>query len=194
MEKQMDGRRYNSTHRSRWNKYNHGRSNYTAFVIGIVAVCALITALYIALYDQYPAGPDTDVRERSQTRTIAAQDGQMTKEIRCNSDIATVRPPLLTLSMDQCLLIGREIPTAPEKVKDDQRQSAFEAMARATRLGKRAPPTVDLLALPASVTDKFPVLTSYRYFVLRDDIAIVEPTQSLIVALVEVHTRPIRDN
>jgi Protein of unknown function (DUF1236) len=194
MEEQMDGKRSDNARRSRWFRYDFGRSNYTAFVVGIVAVCALITALYVALYDQYPAGPDTDVRERSQTRTIAAKDRQNTKEIRCNSDIATVRSPLLTLSMDQCLLIGREIPIAPETLNDDQRQSAFEAMASATRLGKRAPSTVDLLALPASVTDKFPDLSSYRYFVVRDDIALVEPTESLIVALVEVHTRPIRDN
>ncbi|MEZ5818177.1 MAG: hypothetical protein R3D44_13940 [Hyphomicrobiaceae bacterium] len=112
------------------------------------------------------------------------------RQIRCGDYVQTFRKPLLALTKDQCLLIGRETPVLPEHVSGKSRLSAPEAMRLNEGLGHPPPAGISLLTLPAKVTRTYPDLARYRYFIREDDIALVDPKGNVVVALVEVHVRP----
>ena len=126
----------------------------------------------------------------AQTVTIAPEQGEHLREIRCNEDAQTTLDQRLRLTREQCLMLGRETSVLPRHTVRDRRQSTFGAMTTATRIGQVVPRSVELSPLPARVTEAFPDLSRYRYFVSGDDIAIVDPGDDIVVAIIDVHVRP----
>jgi hypothetical protein len=123
--------------------------------------------------------------------TVTGHDGRP-REIRCGTDVQTTAPQTLRLTREQCLLIGTVTPVLPEATAGSRRETAFEAMESRSGLGRPIPAATEVAPLPGPVTEQFPELAQYRYFVTTDDIALVDPATRTVVALVEVHIRPER--
>jgi hypothetical protein len=127
---------------------------------------------------------------RAQIETIAPKEGKQLREIRCNQDAQAGHRQLLRLTREQCLIIGRETSILPQQVPADRRQTTFGAMTANTRIGQAPPPNIRVSQLPGRVTESFPHLSRYRYFISCDDIAIVDPGADIVVAIIDVHVRP----
>ena len=135
-------------------------------------------------------------RARASERERATSEGKQAEERRRAAQQprereATGRPK----DVDRVAERRNEMRLARERLEPNERQKlrqAFDfrrarvANARfAHRVGHRIPRSVRLFAIPAGVISFFPYYRDYRYFVLEDEICIVDPRTYEIVDVID---------
>jgi hypothetical protein len=116
--------------------------------------------------------------------------GNQVKEIRCNDDASVTLRPLLHFTRQQCARIGEAISVLPFHAGKRERLSAFDASP--ARIGDVVPRGIAVQQLPRRLTESFPQLKRYRYFLVAQNIAITDAKSRMIVAIVDVNLRSPR--
>lgn len=113
--------------------------------------------------------------------------GNPERIVRCGGTGSDRNALLLTDA--QCHAIGNNIAILQPNAPASRNVTTFEAVDRLIRVGAPPPEGTTLASLPASVSSEFPDLAPLRYFLVEDEIALVDPERGRIVAFVEVHTQ-----
>lgn len=95
----------------------------------------------------------------------------------------------LLLTDAQCQAIGASVPILQPDAPPPTNVTAFEANDGSIRVGAPPPAGAELSPLPRDVQTAHPALAPLRYFLVEDEIALVDPRENRIVAFVEVHTQ-----
>lgn len=106
--------------------------------------------------------------------------------IRCDESVRRGKP-LLQLNEAQCQSIGRAVPVIDHAVSSENNVEVETPQRKLIEAGDPPPAQVDLQALPKDVAEAHPDLARLKYFLIEDEIALVDPGRNEVVAFVEVH-------
>ena len=105
--------------------------------------------------------------------------------VRCDAHVIGRGQMIVRLTQEQCEDIGRNVALGGRET--DVKVLAHEAQRLLLKTGDRPPDNTNLKPLPDEVLSQHPSLRKYQYFIVEDEIALTDPSNGLIVAVVEVH-------